>query len=306
MNAGSDYAKLFGMAILIAVVFNSRGIHTATQSQAVPVAVSAEVVEVPEDPDAPTVRTQAIDLEALLRQLQPALEKVEPAPVVPLGIELQGPRDALVGDPIWFTAKTRGDVSQFKWSVETSIEGRIVPMDQGLIETGDDARRAFTNRQIGQYRITVSVSGKDGQVAHDVETFEILAQPSVHAITAANVAQRIHEPSLMELAEGWLSSVPGATRNQEARQLTTIMRELAAIYREGGAMQSEDPLREIQGAFEEAIGPAAYHGWNTFFDGEGYMRHWLADLQSKGGVGSSESWANTLENLAVTIESLSQ
>lgn len=316
---GVDQVKMAGLCLFLTIVWSALGDSgsafrmqvapafdletesTANQviharAEEVP-AVRLDPAEVaPADPvEAPAARALTIeDLAELLRQLQPreAAPKVEP--LVPLAIQLLNPRDALIGDLVHFQTKVQGNALRYAWSVDPPVDGLLV-LDGG-------ERAAFSNRNVGMYRVTVSVSGADGQVAHDVATFEVIHQASPHAITALNIASRVAPPTLDDFVADWLVSVQSPTRDQEAAQLTTIMRELAAVYREGGAAATDDPLRSVQQVFEEAIGPARYAGWATFFDGGGYLRDYLADLQSSGGIETSDQWANVLENVAGVIE----
>lgn len=213
----------------------------------------------------------------------------EPAFVKPLAIELRGPRDVMVGDLVDLTTEISGTPTDFEWTVEPQTEGLRV-LDGGQ-------RAVFSNREVGDYVLFVSVAGQGGQVAHATKVITILPQPPENPVTVSSLGQARPEVDVSDLVRRWVAEV-GPTTPGEMLAVAETFRQGANLLR--GGLVGSDPLRDIEAATEIALGPQPAQRWlGTFFV---RMREFLVPLNTTGHLQTPEQYANAFENFAAMLE----
>lgn len=208
---------------------------------------------------------------------------------VPLAIQLRGPRDVMVGDMVDLTTEITGAPTDFKWTVEPQTDGLRV-LDGG-------ARAVFSNREVGDYVLFVSVAGQGGQVAHATKIITILPQPPENPITASSLPLAQPQVDVADLVRRWVAEVGHASKG-ETLAVADTFRQAANLLR--GGVVGSDPLRDVEAATEIALGPNAAQPWlGTFFV---RMREFLVPLNSTGNLQTPEQYANSFDNFAAMLE----
>lgn len=221
------------------------------------------------------------------------VEPIDAAPMfqVPLGIQLRGPRDVMVGDMVDLTTEITGAPTDFKWTVEPQTDGLRV-LDGGN-------RAVFSNREVGDYVLFVSVAGQGGQVAHATKIITILPQPPDNPITASTLPLAAPQVDVSDLVRRWVAEVGHASKG-ETLAVADTFRQAANLLR--GGVVGSDPLRDVESATEIAIGPNAAQPWlGTFFV---RMREFLVPLNSTGNLQTPDQYANSFENFAAMLEAV--
>lgn len=234
---------------------------------------------------------------------------VDPAAAddVPTSIEIIGPRDVVVGDPVYLRCATQGHVLGISWSVKKS--GADTAELDGLVQVDGGQAAWFTNRDAGDYEVICSVADAAGRAAHDAHHFAILER--VKPLSADGIVERPEEIDLATEIRVWLAEVPAAAsssdgeraKRAEAIVLAGSLRGTAAAIRAGQMSADAEPLMELARAGEIALGPAAFARWDATFMAR--LRGLAEYEAAQGNLDGAESWANLLENVATLMEAWS-
>ena len=245
--------------------------------------------------------------------LVPLIEEIELPPAVdpalePASLEIVGPRDVIVGDPVILRANTTGPVIDggIHWSVKRS--GEDTSDLDGLMVAGDRRSAWFSNRDLGDYEVICSVSDRSGRSVHDAHHFAILEKAT--PLNAAAIVQRPEEFDLVSAVRAWLPEVPAppgspdpdAARAGEAIVLAGTIRGVTQAIRAGQMDLNKHPITEIAAAGEVSLGPQGLLRWEVFLA----HLHELAEYEAAlGHLDGPEAWANMLENVATLMEAWS-
>lgn len=215
-----------------------------------------------------------------------------PVLVEELSTHISGPTDAMVGDMVKLHAIIRGKPTAIKWLISPEVDD---------FETLDGGMRAvFANRNVGVYHVVCSVAGNDGHVDVDTHTFEIVPQPPENPLTPNTISQLTPQLSVDELIKRWLAEVNTSNKVGEAHAIAGSFRSVASLLR-SGTIPGPDLLRSVQEGSEVAVGPQAFKLWRGYFD---RIREFLVPLNASRVVFTPEQYANTFENIATVMETL--
>lgn len=216
----------------------------------------------------------------------------KPVLIEELDVHIDAPVDAMVGDLVKLHAIVVGKPSAIKWLIDPPIDD---------FETLDGGMRAvFSNRNVGVYHVVCSVAGNDGHVDVDTHTFEIVPQPPENPLTPQTVAQLTPQLSVEELIKRWLAEVRSPNKIGEAHAIAGSFRSVSSTLRSGN-IPGPDLLRSVEEASEIAVGPQAFKSWKGFFD---RTREFLLPLNAARTVFTPDQYANTFENIATVLETL--
>lgn len=216
-----------------------------------------------------------------------------PVLVNELNIHIDGPADAMVGDMVKLHADITGKPSAIKWLIDPPVDD-FITLDGGL-------RAVFSNRNVGVYHVVCSVAGNDGHVDVDTHSFEIVPQPPENPLTPNTISQLTPQLSVEELIKRWLAEVKSPNKLGEAHAIAGSFRNVASLLR-SGTIPGPDLLRSVEQAGEIAIGPQFFKNWKPFFE---RTREFLLPLNASKTVFTPEQYANTFENIATVMETLS-
>jgi len=221
-------------------------------------------------------------------------------------IEIIGPRDVVVGDPVYLRAQTAGTILGIHWTVKRS--GEDTSELDGLVEVDDGQAAWFTSRDLGDYEVICSVADAEGRSAHDAHHFAILSQAAT--LTPAGLVEPTKELDVAHLIRVWLAEVatpagsqnPDGERRAEAIVLAGSLRGTAQAIRAGQVADDADPTLEAARAGEVALGPVAFRRWEPFML---HVRELAEYLASSGELDGETAWVNLLENVAALVEAWS-
>lgn len=216
----------------------------------------------------------------------------KPVLVDDLKIKIDGPADAMVGDMVKLHAVITGTPTAIKWVIDPPVDD-FEPLDGGL-------RAVFANRNVGTYHVVCSIAGNNGHVDVDTHEFEIIPQPPEHALTAHTIGELTPQLTVEELVRRWLAEVRSPNKLGEAHAIAGSFRGIANTLRSGN-VPGPDLLREVQRASEIAVGPQAFANWRGYFD---RVREFLIPLNAARTVFTPEQYANTFDNIASVMETL--
>lgn len=209
----------------------------------------------------------------------------------PLSIAINGPVDALLGDQVFLTTETRGDVTSFTWSIDPPVKGLVVR---------DGGRSAvFTNRDAGVYTVLVSIAGNDGYSAHDFWTLELLERPVMNEVRASSIGKDPEDPDVTVQVRTWTQLVESPSKKADASIIAGSFRSVAQALESGRVNDGSNPLAPVLKESEEGMGPARFQAWREWFR---FCERFLEERSAKGELASNHEFANAFRTLAVLVE----
>jgi hypothetical protein len=178
-------------------------------------------------------------------------------PILPVTVELRGPRFAVQGDRIYFHSVVSGNAGKPAWKLDPTEAGALTVVDNSTVQ--------FSSLKEGKFTLTVVIAGQGNQAALDQITFENVtlteeqsekpatplldgqpAQPGlVHAMQEM-FPPAPKDPTPMELTIGALEQVASENKAAEARYVAGILYEMARRAREGMVPRNFDFPLEIE------------------------------------------------------------
>lgn len=227
-----------------------------------------------------------------------ATAKAEPEKSVemkePLGVTLNGPTDALVGDMVFLTTEVRGEVTSFTWSID--------PPSKGLVVRDGGRSAVFSNRNAQPYTILVSVAGNGGYSAHDFLTFQLMERLHDKSVGVSALGMAPAEPTVNDKITGWTLDVESPTKQADAQIIAGAFRSVGAALRSGQIATGENPLDSVMVEAELAMGPARFEFWNLEHGWFDDVADFLLERQSAGEVVTNEQYANAFVTIAALLE----
>jgi hypothetical protein len=245
-----------------------------------------EIPEITEEVDTP----QATVSEDPQVSPQPTPVPVQPSDVL-REVQVEGPVDAIVGDPVYLRVRTEGPAVNYAWSIEPDVDGLFV------LDDGSNA--IFTNRNAREYTVFVSVVDQAGNLEQDTFKFELIQQKDT--LTLQNLSQANPDPTVEELVDYYVSLVQSNDKERQVIIVSQTFRQTANLLRTGAIQPGSNFLGSMKKGLEVTMGPANFKKWNdTFFFN---LETMLNDYAAKGYLNTREDWINTLDNLAAIMES---
>lgn len=280
----------FVISLMVVAIFSTWGwIKIIEQNPQVKRAQLLQVPELTEEIDTPQEEVHPVE-EVPAENL--------PTPVQPSSIlreiQIEGPVDSIVGDPVHLRVRADGPVVNYAWSITPDVDGLFV-LDDG-------SAAIFTNRNAQSYTIYVSATDGLGNIEQDTHTFELVRQKDT--LTLQNLSEANPDPSVPELLDYYVTEVPSVNKESEVIIVSQSFRQTANLLRTNAIGPGENVLGKVKKGLEVAMGPASFKVWNsTFFQ---RLETLLTEYASKGYLTTRDEWVNTLDNLASILETRSQ
>lgn len=250
---------------------------------------SAQLVEIPEI----TEEIDAPEAEVPPTPEQPAPPAATPAlqpPDILRQVQIEGPVDAIVGDPVHLRVRaTGGTPINYAWTISPNVDGLFV------LDDGSSA--IFTNRTPQPYTVYVSAVDEYGNLEQDTFDFKLVAQKDT--LTLRNLAEADPDPTIPELMDYYVTLVNSPTKESEVIVISQSFRQTANLLRTGALNAGDDIFSNMLSGLELTMGPQTLQRWEAFFNP---TQRLLAQYKSKGYLDTRDAWVNTLENLAVVLE----
>lgn len=243
------------------------------------------IPEITEEIDAPPPAVQPPQEEAE----EPVTRTPAEEPTILREIQIEGPVDAIVGDPVHLRVRADGPVKNFAWSIFPDVDGLFV------LDDGESA--IFTNRNAQPYTIYVSAADARGNLSQDVHTFELVQQKET--LTLRNLNEANPDPTVPELVHYYVTLVQSNNKEREVQIVAQSFRQAANLLRTGAITAGDDVLATVEQGLEVTMGPPTFQKWTVFFDS---LRLLLTDYAAKGYLENRDAWVNTLDNLATILE----
>jgi len=202
---------------------------------------------------------------------------------------ITGPQDAILGDKIYLSVETTGEARSFAWSVAPDVDG----LDAA------ERKASFSNRSPGVYTFFVSVGFDGGAVAHDMWQVEIFPLPADQPISVQDLVSPPQPLDVGMLVAQWVAEVRSTSKQAEAVVIAGSFRSVGNLLATGQATDGADPLRSLEQACEEAIGPEPFARWESFF---ARLRSLVEPLNQSGVLSSNVEFARFLNNMAPLLE----